>query len=210
MNRRMFGTLRNEKGITALETAIILIAFVVVASVFAFTILSAGTFSTERGKEAIYAGLSEVRGSMVIKGSVVASANVGLTAVECVTITLSNAAGGEPVDLRVGDAQAGLQKISVDYRSLSKVKSGMPLSITWLVGGSATGGDGDDLLEAGELAALMVPLANNSIDGMSGSAYDAELGIDEKFALEIKPPKGATLLIERTTPPSLTRIMDFK
>lgn len=32
---------RDEAGITALETAIILIAFVVVASVFAFTILSA-------------------------------------------------------------------------------------------------------------------------------------------------------------------------
>jgi flagellin-like protein len=36
--------LTEERGITALETAIILIAFVVVAAVFAFTILSAGTF----------------------------------------------------------------------------------------------------------------------------------------------------------------------
>ena len=32
-----------EAGITALETAIILIAFVVIASIFAFTMLSAGT-----------------------------------------------------------------------------------------------------------------------------------------------------------------------
>ena len=32
--------MRSERGITGLETAIILIAFVVVASVFAFTILS--------------------------------------------------------------------------------------------------------------------------------------------------------------------------
>jgi flagellin-like protein len=36
--------LTEERGITTLETAIILIAFVVVAAVFAFTILSAGTF----------------------------------------------------------------------------------------------------------------------------------------------------------------------
>jgi len=210
MNRRLFGTLRNERGITALETAIILIAFVVVASVFAFTILSAGTFSTERGKEAIYAGLSEVRGSMMMKGSVVASANVGLTAIDIVTVTVANAVGGEPVDLRVGDASAGLQKISVDYRSASKVKSGMPLSITWLVGGKATGGDDDDLLEEGELAAIQVPLANNTVENMSGSAYDATLGTDQSFALEIKPPKGAVILVQRTTPPSLSRIMDFK
>ncbi|MFN8596529.1 MAG: archaellin/type IV pilin N-terminal domain-containing protein [Anaerolineae bacterium] len=43
---------RNERGVTALETAIILIAFVVVAAVFAFTILSTGNFLTERSKEA--------------------------------------------------------------------------------------------------------------------------------------------------------------
>src|SRR5688572_11126525 len=68
-----------EAGITALETAIILIAFVVVASVFAFTMLSAGTFSTERGKEAIYAGLTEVQSSMEVKGGVIAIAGTGAT-----------------------------------------------------------------------------------------------------------------------------------
>ena len=73
--KRLLQRLHEEDaGITALETAIILIAFVVVASVFAFTMLSAGTFSTERGKEAIYAGLSEVQSSMVVKGSVLAIA----------------------------------------------------------------------------------------------------------------------------------------
>ena len=61
MTSKLKRLLRDEGGITALETAIILIAFVVVASVFAFTILSAGTFSTERGREAIYAGLSRFR-----------------------------------------------------------------------------------------------------------------------------------------------------
>ncbi len=51
-NRRYPG----ERGITGLETAIILIAFVVVASVFAFTVLSTGAFSSERGKETMFAG----------------------------------------------------------------------------------------------------------------------------------------------------------
>ena len=49
----------NQKGITGLETAIILIAFVVVASVFAFTVLSTGIFSSERSKETVFAGLQE-------------------------------------------------------------------------------------------------------------------------------------------------------
>jgi len=70
--------LKQEKGVTGLETAIILIAFVVVAfvvvaSVFAFTVLSTGIFSAERGKETIHAGLKGARSSLAIKGSIVAN-----------------------------------------------------------------------------------------------------------------------------------------
>lgn len=67
-------TLKDERGVTGLETAIILIAFVVVASVFAFTVLSTGIFSAERGKETVFAGLQEARGTIETKGSVIANA----------------------------------------------------------------------------------------------------------------------------------------
>ena len=70
---------RDQRGITGLETAIILIAFVVVASVFAYTVLSAGIFSSEKGKEAIHAGLQQARGSMELVGSVKASAIAATT-----------------------------------------------------------------------------------------------------------------------------------
>ena len=39
----------DQRGLTGIETAIILIAFVVVASVFAFTVLTTGIFSAEQG-----------------------------------------------------------------------------------------------------------------------------------------------------------------
>jgi len=64
----------NQKGITGLETAIILIAFVVVAAVFAFTVLSAGLFSTEKSKEAVYSGLKEAQSTLELKGSVTTNA----------------------------------------------------------------------------------------------------------------------------------------
>ena len=41
---------RDEQGITGLETAIVLIAFVVVSSVFAFAALSTGLFSSDKAK----------------------------------------------------------------------------------------------------------------------------------------------------------------
>ena len=52
-----------------METAIILMAFVVVASIYAFTVLSTGIFSADRGKEAIHAGLAESSGPVEPEGS---------------------------------------------------------------------------------------------------------------------------------------------
>ena len=66
---------KDQKGITGLETAIILIAFVVVAAVFAYTVLSAGIFTTQKAQESVYTGLEEVEATLQIKGSVIATAN---------------------------------------------------------------------------------------------------------------------------------------
>lgn len=74
MTQTLFNRLRRaQDGITGLETAIILIAFVVVASVFAYTVLSAGIFSAEKGKEAIHSGLEQARSSMSVVGSIYAT-----------------------------------------------------------------------------------------------------------------------------------------
>ena len=48
----------DQRGITGLETAIVLIAFVVVSSVFAFAALSTGLFSSDKAKETHTAGLA--------------------------------------------------------------------------------------------------------------------------------------------------------
>jgi flagellin-like protein len=96
--------IRQQYGITGLETAIILIAFVVVASVFSFTVLSTGVFASERSKETVYAGLEEAKSSLQPTGSVIAFAGrAGTTAdddtIFKVQLVLSNAIAGEPIDL---------------------------------------------------------------------------------------------------------------
>ena len=70
------GLHRSQKGITGLETAIILIAFVTVASVLAYSVLSAGIFSSEKGKAAVYQGLDQSSASMQVRGSVLATASI--------------------------------------------------------------------------------------------------------------------------------------
>ena len=56
--------LRSSKGVTGLETAIILIAFVITAAVFAYTVLRAGMFATEQTSEAVTAGLAQTANSI--------------------------------------------------------------------------------------------------------------------------------------------------
>ena len=92
---------RCQNGITRLETAIVLIAFVVVASVFAFTILSAGAFSSKANKQMIHAGLKETRTRLRQHGSAFTfSGYVGNTqAVQKLVFIVSNSFVGEPVDL---------------------------------------------------------------------------------------------------------------
>ena len=62
---------KGERGMTGLETAIILIAFVTVAAVFGYAVLSAGIFTTEQAKGSIYAGMQEAKSSMELKGSAI-------------------------------------------------------------------------------------------------------------------------------------------
>jgi flagellin FlaB len=88
---------RGQKGITGLETAIILIAFVTVAAVLAYSVLSAGIFSSERGKEAVYQGLSTAQATMKVTSSVYAHAN-GST-VSNVSFQLSSVLQNQNVDL---------------------------------------------------------------------------------------------------------------
>lgn len=183
--------LREEAGITALETAIILIAFVVVASVFAFTILSAGTFSTERGKEAVFTGLSEVQSSMEIKGSVIATATVTGTSgtIDNLIFTIANAVGGEPINLSTTD-----RVLVIDYRDNTQIASITNWNLAWKVQA-----DTDDLLEAGELAQITVPLTPT-----------VTLGPNTDFVLEVKPPAGAVLNIQRTTPAYIEAVYDLQ
>ncbi len=61
-----------------METAIILMAFVVVASIYAFTVLSTGIFSADKGKETIHAGLGEASGPVELEGSAVGEGSPGI------------------------------------------------------------------------------------------------------------------------------------
>jgi flagellin FlaB len=182
---------KNEKGITGLETAIILIAFVIVASVFAFVVLSTGLFSAEKGKAAVFAGLEKASGNLEVRGAVTAAA-AAPPVVDTVTFNIGLAAAGSPT--LVDDTAIGaVNNIAINYID---AQNRFP-NVAWTVNSIA--GDADTLLERGELLEITVDIA----------AAGATLSINEEFTLEIIPPSGGTLLLNRTMPQQIDVVMDL-
>lgn len=173
----------SERGITGLETAIVMIAFVVVAAVFAFTVLSTGLFSSERGREAVYAGLAKTRGSLAISGGIIATSNG--TNLTDLAITVVLAAGGESVSL---SPSATNNRTVVGYRDTAVSDSDLTYTVTDIVG------DNDEVLEPGEVMEIAIDLTQNPA---------IDLGPNETFSLELKPPSGSYIVVQRTLPPSV-------
>jgi len=194
--------LRGQTGITGLETAIVLIAFVVVSSVFAFAALSTGLFSSDKAKETIQAGLAETRGSMELKGSVILeSITTGTTAaVNSIAFQVSNAAGGESIDLTPGKT---LIKYTDETQSKMFVTEGPPGFTSTPLGDA----DSDKLLERNEVYELKLTYMGSLSTG--NNQLTNTLGVNTTFSLEVIPPRGAVLFIERTTPVFMDRIMSL-
>ena len=193
---------RNEDGITGLETAIILIAFVIVASVFAFVVLSTGLFSAERGKDTVFAGLEKARANLELRGAVTISdtdASDTITNADDIVFNLATAAGGSPV---LVDPAATTNSVIVNYIDAD---ARVP-DATYIV--TEIQGDGDNLLENGELFQVTVnPPAD--CDPVTVGNQACDLDVNETFTLEVVPPQGGTLLIERTMPPEVDTVMDL-
>jgi len=209
--------LHREKGITGLETAIILIAFVVVAAVFAYTTLSAGLFSTQKAQEAVYSGLKEAQSTLELKGSVIATANgTGSNGViQQISFTISNVLGGEAIDFTAPTADAAstgiadstsTNKVVINYVDQSQTVNDLFWTITKL-GGS----DADDLLESNEK--FKVTIGSGTAGAGAGNLIDAltsALDINTEFSLIVQTPVGAVLEIERTTPAFIDAIMNLR
>jgi len=99
---RIFRIHQDERGITGLETAIIIIAFIVVASVFAYTVLSAGLFSAQKADETVHSGVSQAQATSELRGSVLAYKGTA-NSDDCITkisFTVGNALlDGKAIDL---------------------------------------------------------------------------------------------------------------
>ena len=175
---------KGEKGITGLETAIILIAFVTVAAVLAYSVLSAGVFSSEKGSEAVYKGLEEAQASMQVLGSVYAEGTVNATVpanstVDYVKFQLGTVLTGESVDL---------DYCTVNYQDSSELA--LDIAADGLYGFTGT-------------------LGPNEVAEINISVGDYGLAVYDYFTIEIIPQTGAALKFTKWLPGEIEAVMDL-
>ncbi|HDJ67057.1 MAG TPA: hypothetical protein ENF33_05050 [Nitrososphaeria archaeon] len=186
-----------RRGLTGLETAIILIAFVIVAAAFAFAVLNLGFSSTQKSGEVLKAGLEEATSSVELAGSVIAmGANTtNGVKVENFTIYIKTAVGERPVDM---SEQTLVISYLDPYKAVDKLTRGTEVDVEEIQG------DGDTLLEYGEVFKIVI-----HVDQIYNGIDNVQLQPNDVVSIEIKPSTGSILKVERMLPPAIDCVMDL-
>lgn len=198
--------LKNEKGFTGLEAAIVLIAFVVVAAVFSYVMLGAGFYTTQKSKKVVDTGVKQASSSLTLDGQYIylncTSDAGGETGSEGkvgeVYFYVTQTAGGSPVDLNKTSIAI---TTSEGFRQLFYDESCSGSGCPWWY--EATVGDGDNVVEPNEKYKIVINVTNAQWTSNGGIG---DLNPNEEITIEVRPPIGAPLTITKTLPPSFTNL----
>lgn len=179
---------RNTEAFTGLEAAIVLIAFVVVASVFSFTMLGAGFFTTAKTENVLHSTITSTGSTPELLGNVYGLK--GTSGIGYIQFSMGLSSGGSLIDL---------DKMVVTWSTSSVVRNYEPndplysptidegyWGITDIKPSSAAG---DIFLEQNEVFTMAINLR----------AAD-ELMEGERFSLEMKGPSSSTFILSRRAP----------
>ena len=211
MMNRINGLWKDQKGITGLETAIILIAFIVVAAVFAFTVMTTGLFSTEKAKTTAQAGIAEASSTFAPKGGLIAecaqNAQNACTHVNALTFQITTASGSTGTSIAPDKIALIYSDDNQRDATNADINNRLPadgilstVTITKIVASAA---NAPELLQQGDVAEIRVELNTTA-----GAA--TLLGNNAIFRLEIIPQQGGSLILSRKTPPELMPVMNLE
>ena len=197
--------IKNRKGMLGVESAIILIAFVIVAAAFSFMVVNMGLFATQRGRDTINQGVQEAStplmldGTILIRGTSEGKVDAIIVPLKTLGVKYVPMANETTViSLRVENHTAyaniynGINDTDPRGHDFSELINGLE------AGGSTTAilfienSDGDDSMDAQEKGLLIIYLAN-----------DDQANKRENVFIEIRPEKGAPLSIEFIVPSEL-------
>jgi len=206
---------RNKKAISGLETAIVLIAFVIVASAFAYAVLNMGFLATQKSQQVVLGGLAAASSALVVDGPVYGySASPGSNAtMDHVIFWLKTASGASSVDLNINKTTVSFQNPrgvwpniyvagTTDFTisGTTYVATATAITFTWEVG------TGYQILP-GQKVRVTIDLTQLTISGNTGT--QGLVWKNEEFIIIVKPPVGSVLEIDRVAPPAVTQVNDL-
>ena len=198
---------KKRAGMTGLETAIILVAFVITAAAFAFVVLNMGFLTAEKAQSVISSGMSEASSALLVDSGVIGQ--FGSTGGDQADIDLSKltfyiklSQGHEPVDLD----DSKLVATYTNPRCHGEIydTNGTIMTI------QGVNSDGDSLCETGEKFKVVIDFSqvtNSTIDPTPQSLQNVYTHPYEEFRIELRPSAGAVLTIERQLPAVYSAVM---
>lgn len=178
----------DQRGITGLETVFIIVALVGLISLFAVPNLTIKIRNAETGSVVVSDELAESSAALVLRGPVVATTDTAGTSVDSIVFTLTT--GGrslKAIDLSPKGTSLGYLD---NFRAFIIAPS--QWSATWRRGFGP-------ILDPGEIVEIRVFLRG----------LYPPLGTQTPFSIRVNTTQGSVLMINRTTPPQLTAIMDL-
>jgi len=190
-------TFRARRGMTGLETAIILVAFVITAAAFSFMLLNMGFLTSQKTQTVIASSLEESTTSLQVVDAVVASFAISdsqtYTNMTGIEFFLRLPSGGESIDMsadKLTVTYTNMRCHGVIYTPNGTVVTVIPVN-----------GDDDKLLEQGEIFEVEVDLSaltNTMVTPSTATTWDMYPHPYEWWQITIKPAQGSTVTIRRT------------
>ncbi|MBM3133090.1 MAG: hypothetical protein FJZ95_08690 [Chloroflexi bacterium] len=173
--------INNDRGVTRLMVITLIVTCIAVAALLVSTILSEE--DEEEGLPGFYAG-PDGTGSLELRGAVLATGDGA--GVNGVTFTVAIPEGGEPVNFTAPPVNV----VSVSYDDGEQLVVDAPWTCA-----QYGAGDDDMMLDPGENFRIDVEVPNP--------------GAGASFAIEVRTPDGEILVIERTLPQELSKVMNL-
>lgn len=208
-----------RKSITGLSAAIVMMAFITVASVFAYTVINLGYLATQKSQEVILGGLQAASGAIVLDGPVYGYGTGSGTDdnITNVIFWLKTAPGADSVDLNVNMTTIAFENArgvwpniyNSGNHDLTYALAGITYTAKYSGGKTACkieweAGSGMALDRNGRVRVTIDLTALTAVSTTAG-----EVMRNEQFAVVVSPPGVSVLKIVRYAPPEVMAINDL-
>jgi len=194
---------KGKKGLTGIETAIILVAFVIVAAAFAFAVLNVGFQSTQKAQDVMRAGMEQASSALELDGAVIAYKDSTGDFVKNITFAVRLSPGKSPVALSP-------QFFAIAVTTHDKY---WPNVYT-----NSTDGSGRNCAASDNVTACIFPILDGGAKGfleqgdkflvvVAFGGQNVGPGTNAQITIELKPAIGNVLTVQRITPLTLTEVM---